>query len=357
MINASAYIFALPDEHAHRDMSKKAKPTLEDVARLSRVSTATISRAINEPSKVAGTTRERIAQAIEQLAYTPNFSAKALATNKSNIIGAVIPTMANAMFASGLQAFQEELAQSGVLLLVASSGYSGDREFRQIKSLLAHGADGLLLIGTDRPRSTLDYLNNRKVPFILSWCFRKSSRYLYSGFDNKKAACAIASKVLALGHRKIAMIGGITKGNDRAGNRIAGVRQTVQNHRHAALVCMVEAEYSMSAGADAFDQIMAGNTTPSVVICGNDVLAVGVINRAKALGVCVPADVSVTGFDDISLATAADPQITTVRVPQLAMGKTAAQLLLQYVNDKQKPNSMEFETQIIMRDSLALVTR
>lgn len=336
--------------------SSNPKPTLEDVAKLANVSTATISRSINAPDKVAEATRMRINQAIEQLAYTPNFSAKALATSKSNIIGAIIPTMANAMFASGLQSFQEELSQSGVLLLVASSGYDSESEFRQIKTLLAHGADGLLLIGTARPRATLDYLQNRNIPFILSWCFRHSNKFLYAGFDNEKAASAMASHVISLGHRRLAMIGGIGKGNDRARSRIAGVRKAIENHRGSELVGIVEAEYSLNAGADAFDKVMAGTTAPSVVICGNDVLAVGALKRAKALGLTVPTDVSVTGFDDIDLALAADPQLTTVRVPQLEMGKIAARRLLQYVNNKKRPESIEFNTEIVVRDSLAKVS-
>jgi len=238
-------------------MTKRSKPTLEDVARLANVSTATISRSLNEPEKVARSTRERINHAIEQLAYTPNFSAKALATNKSNIVGAIIPTMANAMFASGLQAFQEELAQSGVLLLVASSAYDSENEFQQIQSLLAHGADGLLLIGTERPRSTLSYLEARNIPFVISWCYQRSTKRLYAGFNNKESAAAMTARVIEFGHRHIAMIAGVAAGNDRAANRIAGVKQMIESHRRVKLVSITEAEYTLAAGASAFDQVWA----------------------------------------------------------------------------------------------------
>jgi len=135
-------------------LRQKASPTLEDVAKAARVSTATISRSINEPDKVAKDTRERIEKAIEALGYTPNFGGRVLASNRSNIVGAVIPTMANAMFASGLQVFQEVLSQSSYNLLVASSGYNTNTELQQIKSLVAQGADGLLLIGSSRPDDT-----------------------------------------------------------------------------------------------------------------------------------------------------------------------------------------------------------
>lgn len=350
MINASAYIYRQPA--AGLSMNQKSRPTLEDVARLAKVSTATISRSINEPDKVAKPTRERIQQAIESLAYTPNFGAKVLVTKRSNIVGAIIPTMANAMFASGLQAFQQELAESGVLLLVASSGYNSENEIRQIQTLLAHGADGLLLIGSERPQSTLDFLRVRNVPYVISWCYQNTDSRLYSGFDNKKAAYAMAGEVIKTGHRKIAMIAGLSEGNDRASNRIAGVRQAINDHHDTALVSLVEAEYSLEAGAAAFDQVMAAKEAPTVVICGNDVLAAGALNRAKHTGRVIPDDISITGFDDINLATAVDPQLTTVRVPQLAMGKSAACLLMDYLRSGHMPDSIEFNTEIILRDSL-----
>ncbi|MGA9253086.1 MAG: LacI family DNA-binding transcriptional regulator, partial [Roseobacter sp.] len=121
-------------------MKKMNAPTLEDVARLAGVSTASISRALNDPDKVAQATRKKIDDAIEQLGYTPNFGGRALASNRTNTVGAVIPSMANAMFASGVQAFQEELAKEGVTLLVATTGFDAAQEFQQIRSLVGQGA-------------------------------------------------------------------------------------------------------------------------------------------------------------------------------------------------------------------------
>ncbi len=334
-------------------MSKTEKPTLEDVAKLAKVSTATISRSINEPDKVANATREKIQSAIVQLAYTPNFGAKILASNKSNTVGAIIPTMANAMFASGIQAFQQELASSGMLLLVASSGYNAKDEFEQIQTLLSHGADGLLLIGTERPAATLEFLEMRKIPYVISWCYQAKSDKLYAGFDNKKSAAQITNTVLNTGHRKIAMIAGQSHDNDRAANRIAGVTQAINDFgKDAQLIAVIESNYSLEDGAQALDKLLNGTTKPTAIICGNDVIAAGAINRAKEVGLKVPADLSITGFDDINLATVVEPQLTTVRVPQKQMGKSAASLLLEYVKTKKQPRSIQFETEVIIRGSL-----
>ena len=122
------------------------------------VSTATVSRCFNSPERVVEATRKKILLIVDELGYTPHFGARVLASNRSNTVGAIIPTMENAIFARGLQAFQETLAENNVTLLVASSGYDPEREFRQIRTLISQGADGLLLIGHARLDSTYAFL-------------------------------------------------------------------------------------------------------------------------------------------------------------------------------------------------------
>ncbi len=334
-------------------MKKPVNPTLEDVARAANVSTATISRAINTPDKVALQTRLRIQGVVRELGYTSHSGGRTLASNRSNTVGAIIPTMANAMFASGLQAFQEELSTAGVTLLVASSGYDGKHEFSQIQSLITHGADGLLLIGAARLPETREFLALRQIPYVISWCYKPDSKLLFAGFDNQKAAYAMTMEVLRQGHRSIAMIAGVSKGNDRASNRIKGVKKAVKDFgRNARLLKVIEAPYSQAGGGDAFAKLMQQANTPTAIVCGNDVLATGAIVRARQLGIAVPQDVSVTGFDDIDLATAVYPPLTTVRVPQRRMGQTAARLLLELLFDGNRPSSVEFDTEIIHRESL-----
>ena len=334
-------------------MKRTTQPTLEDVARASKVSTATISRALNDPEKVAKDTLDKIREAIDTLGYTPNFGGRILASNRSNTVGAIIPTMANAMFAGGLQAFQEVLAEAGVTMLVASTGYNSENELLQIRSLMAHGADGLLLIGSERPEKTKQFLDLRGVPCVISWCYLDDPSRIFVGFDNYKAAQNMARRVLEHGHRKIAMIAGFTKDNDRARNRHDGVRDAIRHFGDGAnLLTVVEADYRIADGARAFDEILACQTRPTAVVCGNDVLAAGAIVRARERGFSVPEDISVTGFDDIALASVVQPTLTTVRVPQLEMGRLAARHLLDLVSGKASVSSVELGTDIVMRGSL-----
>jgi LacI family transcriptional regulator len=148
-------------------MGTNTAPTLHDVARRAGVSTATVSRCLNLPDCVRPQTRARVKAAVAELGYTPHFGGRALVSNRTNTVGAVIPTMENAIFARGLQAMQDEFSAGGVTLLVATSYYDAEREAEQIRALLARGVDGLVLIGKARPDSTYQMLQARNIPFLL----------------------------------------------------------------------------------------------------------------------------------------------------------------------------------------------
>lgn len=333
---------------------KTNAPTLEDVAKLAGVSTASISRALNDPDKVAAETRKKIDAAIERLGYTPHFGGRALASNRTGTVGAVIPSMANAMFASGLQSFQEELALDGVTLLVATTGFDSEQELRQIKSLVAHGADGLLLIGNARPQATWDFIDKRRVAHIVTWCAGTRSGELSVGFDNAAAAADAALQAMTLGHRRIAMISGITKNNDRAEARCAGVRDAVSRFGDGAcLTHVVETPYLIDAAADALSEIMSHKEPPTVVLCANDAQAAGAMARAREIGLRLPDDLSFIGFDDIGIARVVTPALATVRVPQIEMGRAAARLLLDRIEGREGLASALFPTTFVARASLA----
>ena len=258
------------------DVKGPTAPTLDDVARKAGVSTATVSRCLNNPDRVVEATRARVMEAVRALEYTPNFAARVMAAKRTFTIGAIIPTMDNAIFARGLQAFQEALHARGYTLLVSSSAYRPEIEEEQIKALVARGADGLLLIGHDRDAPIYEYLERQKVPALAAWSFVEDGRIPSIGFDNRAAMSALAKEVIALGHRRIAMISGISQGNDRARERIEGLKDAL---RESALdvddLEIIETTYEVENGAEAFNQLMSRDTPPTAVLCGNDVLAVG----------------------------------------------------------------------------------
>lgn len=332
----------------------QAPPTLDDVARHARVSTATVSRCINDPEMVSKPTRERVQAAIRSLGYTPNFAARSMAAKRTSTIGAIIPTMENAIFARGLQAFQEELHRHGYTLLVSSSAYDPEAEEEQIRTLVARGADGLLLIGHDRDPEIYDYLERQRVPVLVAWSHDPAGRAPAIGFDNRAAMRALAEQAIGLGHRRIAMISGVSGQNDRARMRIAGVRDAMAAHGlDPEALDPVELPYSVTNGARAFARLMARTPRPSLVFCGNDVLAAGALQGARELGINVPAEVSITGFDDIELARVVTPDLTTVQVPHREMGQMAAKELVAMIKEKRRGVSHRLEVRIVNRSSVA----
>src|SRR6056297_3475622 len=199
-------------------------PTLRDVAARAGVSTATVSRALNTPGQVSEATRDRVMQAVADLGYAPNFGARALAAKRTNTFGAVIPTMDNAIFARGLQAFQDRLREDGVTLLVASSSYRPEQEEEQIHALITRGAEALLLIGHDRTEAAYALLDRQRIPYLVTWAWEAQAPRPSVGFDNRAAMQALAAEVIALGHCRLGLITADPSGNDRARARIDGVR-------------------------------------------------------------------------------------------------------------------------------------
>lgn len=320
------------------------------------VSTASVSRALNSPDKVAKETRDKIEAAIDALGYTPNFGGRALASRRTDTVGAIIPSMANALFASGLQAFQEELALEGINLLLATTGFDPDLEMRHIKALVAHGATGLLLIGNERPARSWEFLDKRRVAHVVAWCNSAREGHFFVGFDNEAASYDATRNVLALGHRRIAMISGTLTNNDRTRARVDGVRRAVEEFgQDARITAMVEARHQLRDGAEAFAAVMAAPGNPTAVVCANDVLAAGAMMHARDHGIAIPDDVSVVGFDDIGLASVVTPPLATVRVPQIDMGRHAARVLMDQLANAGQASSVLLQTEFIMRPSLGPV--
>lgn len=331
----------------------RSVPTLADVARRAGVSTATVSRCLNTPARVQEATRKRVMEAVGALGYAPNFSARALAAKQTNTVGAVIPTMENAVFARGIEAFQAELARAGKTLLIASSAYRPELEDAQVRTLVARGADALLLIGYDRDPALYAFLERRAVPTLVAWSHDPRLPQPAIGFDNRASMAALAREVLRLGHRSIACISAPTQRNDRARGRVEGIRDAMAEAGiDPASLHLVEIDYGIETGGEALRAVLRDAPGTTAVLCGNDVLAVGALRAARGIGLSVPDDLSVTGFDDIDLAMLAEPALTTVRVPHREMGRRAAQLLVAALDAGTAPGGLRLATGLCLRQSL-----
>ena len=330
------------------------RATIEDVARLARVSTATVSRCLNYQESVKSDTKKRVLSAVKSLEYSPNFGAKALAAKKTNLIGAIIPTMENAIFANGIQAFQEALSAAGYTLLVSSSSYQRDLEKEQIYALVSRGADALLLIGEDRDTNIYAYLKQRQIPYVIAWNYRKTTQHTFIGFDNVRAAEMAAEEVIKRRHKNICIIAGKTAENDRARDRKIGFIKCLESHKIAVSNSqIIEASYVFEEAGDAFEALIKEHPATTAILCGNDVLAVGALLRAQKRGFDIPKQISIVGFDDIEISNIVSPKLSTVHVPHKQMGHHSAQLIIDMLDGHPQAKSIELNPHFIHRESLS----
>ncbi len=342
----------MPKQRKRLHSHPRPRPTLHDVARHAEVSASTVSRCLTVPEKVRPAVRQRVRAAIAELGYTPDGAARALVSRRSNTIGAIIPTLDNAIFATVIQTLQNRLTLKGQTLLLAASDYQPEQEYDQIEKLLVRGIDGLMLTGEARDPAIYRLLEQHRIRYVCTYVHHPESPHPTIGFANRRAMAKIVGYLHDLGHRSFAMIAGITEGNDRAAERVAGVREALRQRRLALDPSRIlEQPYSIAAGREALRRLCSGSDRPTAIVCGNDVLALGALLEATALGLRVPGEVSITGFDDLDLASEIAPGLTTVHAPLEEMGRRTAEYLLETEGSDNPPLHLELPAELVVRGS------
>lgn len=325
---------------------------LRQVARAAGVSTATVSRAINRPEIVSQDLRDRIAAVVKQLGWVPDGAARALTTRRSQTIGAVFPTLSVGDFARATHAIQAELLTSGYTLLLACSEYDLDLEFQQVRKFAEHGVDGLILVGQAHHPDLAGLLTQRQMPFVNTFVYDRSTHGSCIGPDNHRALMAMTDYLADLGHLRFGVIAQSTRNNDRSSARLEGVRDALAQRglavrpQHFAV-----GEWSIAEGRALFRRVMAAEPTPTAIICGNAHLAVGAVLEALAMGLKVPEQVSIVGYDDIEVMSHLPVPVTTVRVPGEVIGRGAAKILVERLGGRSADISLETEAEIVVRAS------
>ena len=342
------------DNQSWERFHREPGASLVDVARRAEVSPTTVSRFFNRPDLVRPGTRRRIERAVADLGYLPNAAARALASKRSRMVGVVVPTLDHALFAKALNSLEGRLAEAGYTLVVAASGFDPQRERKQIESLLSHRIDALVLVGAARDPAVYALLESQGLPYVTTWVVDEDGRHPGVGIDNRAAGRRIAAYLLGLGHRDFAVISAETARNDRARQRLAGVRQALEaGGVPLAPERVIERPLDLLEGGYAFRHLMSLSPRPGAVICGADLFAVGAVFESRRLGLRIPADVSVTGFDDIDLASLTDPPLTTLRVPVREIGERSADYLLKRLRGEAVPGSTLLEVELLLRGSTA----
>jgi LacI family transcriptional regulator len=327
---------------------------LADVARVARVSAATVSRALSQPQLVSAATLGRVKAAARRLHYVPLGTARALRSRRTHTVGAVIPALGSALYAKMTHALQKTLEAEGYTLLLACHEFDLKTELKVTRSLIERGVDALVLVGAEHDPELFALLADLGIPYVLTWSLDASGQRPSVGFDNHLAARRVADYLADIGHREIAVISGETAGNDRVRERLHGVRDALAA-RGIALPPqrVLERPYRLAAGREAMQAILKLTPRPTAVICANDILAMGAVMECHAQAVAVPAAISVTGFGDLEAASILTPALTTVRVPMHKLGYAAAlQILIRLKGEAGVPMT-ELAVDLIVRGTTA----
>jgi DNA-binding LacI/PurR family transcriptional regulator len=333
--------------------------TIRDVARKAEVSVATVSRVINSPSRVRPSTREKVLEAMEQCHYVYNAVAGSLSARKTAMLGVVVPTITNPIFATITKGIQDYARRNGYSTMLGNTDYDESNELRLINLFKEKRIDGVIFNGPWRSEPLILNMKSVNLPFVITWQKVKDKEVSFVAFDNFGSAYRSIEYLIGLGHHRIAMIAGRFSLSERAHMRWQAYRKCLRDHDlgyDAKLV--LEKRYSFSEGKQAMAYLLDLPSPPSAVFCGNDVLAIGAIVEAKGRGLRIPEDLSVAGFDDMEISAFYDPPLTTVAVPAYEMGRMAAKILIEDLRgESQGPQQYVLEANLIVRGSTGRMQR
>lgn len=338
-----------------RSRARKGAPGIVEVSLRAGVSTATVSRYFNNPDVVRPMTRQRIEKAARELGYIRDRVAGAMHGMMSGSIGLIVPTVDNAIFSELIEAFSLRLHEHDRTMLIASHNYDLEREVGIVRSLLERRIDAVALVGRDHPEAALEMLRLRGVPTITLWNAEGVAGIPSIGTDNRQCAIDVTQHLIHLQHRRIALLFPDTRFNDRARDRFDGVMHclnsadiTVPDHWQRS--CPYDTDAAKSVAMEILQEDI-----PSAFICGNDVIAHGVIHAASRLGIRIPQQVSVVGIGDFRGSSAIEPPLTTVRLPARRIGQIAADTLIdrQLLKNIRELPDQRLSTELIVRESTA----
>lgn len=331
----------------------KRRPTLADVARLAGVSLGSASRALSVPDQVKPATLAKVQTAVAQLGYIRDGAARALASRRTHTIGAIYPTLSNPIFAHSTHSMQQTLWDLGYQLLIASHEYRIDNELAVIQATVERGVDGLIMVGTDHSDAVFALLQQRHLPYVLTWSTDESDHPHCVGISDFQAALDLGRTILAYGHRDIASCGGDIRGNDRARGRRNGLMAAMaEQGLDMPGEWRLEVPFSYHGGQEGFRRLWQRKRKPTAIVFGTDLQAIGALYEARKMGLRVPEDVSIVGFDGIEEGQLMQPALTTVELPAHEIGRQAASRMVSLLDGEQLPPAQPLAHKVLIRQSL-----
>lgn len=300
--------------------------TLDDVARLVGVHPATVSRAINRPDMVSPKTLERVRAAIEQIGYVPNLLAGGLASNRSRLVAAIVPSIGTAMFAEAVETLTDRLREAGYEVLLGLTGFDRPHEDELVAAILGRRPDAVVLTGIDHSARVRRQLLTARIPVVECWDLTPSPIDIVIGFSHEKAGRAAALHLLGRGHDDLAVI---AASDTRALRRRAGFLEALDERGITPrAVETTDTPGSHRLGRAAFAALVDGGRVPRALFCTSDPLAQGAVTEALVRGLRVPEDVAIMGFGDFPNSSTIAPSLTSIFFDRRRIGTAAAEAIL-----------------------------
>lgn len=329
--------------------------TIDDIARLANVSKTTVSRVINEqPEGVGPATRARVLKIIDEYDYRPNLLARGVVTSKTRTLGFIIPDITNPFFPELFKSVEDYAAEQGYTVILCNTDSSFEKEEKAISTLIAKRVDGVLLssmIGNQQ--SIQERFEKYNIPCVLlDRCTDQPGHGAGVYIDNEYALFIATKHLIVNGNREIAFISG-PDSLPTSKERLEGYRGALSAYHipfHTNL--MISGSFSMESGYRAITQLIQQKTAFTAVLAGNDMIAIGALKALKDLGLSVPEQVEVIGFDNIRLSGMTEPALTTISQPIHRLGREAVKILISLTGGQQPMlKSIKLEPRLILRDS------
>lgn len=336
---------------------KEKTPTIEDVARHAHVSTATVSRALSLPDRVSEATRLRVAEAVSATGYTINQSARSLRMRAARTILIALPNIGNPFYSTVLDGVVHEAATRGYGVLVANR-VGADHASWLRDYFLSNRADGLLLFDGSLDPRAFSEMDGPRGAFPIVFCADEDPGPNLNAVltDNMEAGGRATRHLIDLGHKRIGHLHGPSKNGLPAARLIGYATAMAEAGLSVDPDWIIDGAFDLESGYAAGERFCAMPNRPTAMFCANDEMALGFLASIKAHGLDCPRDVSVVGFDDISVARFTSPALTTMQQPREEMGRIATSILLDILDNPDRtaaPQRIVLASEIVVRQSTA----
>ena len=316
----------MSDSEIKRSRRSSGAITLHDVARLAGVSPITASRAINKPGQVSPELLKRVEGAVARTGYVPNRLAGGLASSRSKLIAAVVPSTVISVFNETIETLNNTLFDAGYQLMLGQSAYSASREELLLDSVIGRRPDGIFLTGVMQPGKGRTRLLTSGIPVVETWDLTTTPIDMLIGFSHADIGLAVARYLIGKGKKRLSVI---RAEDERADRRTISFSKAVTEVGLAApYVINVGSHRSIKSGREAMARILSEAPKSDAVFCSSDLLALGVLTEARARKIDVPKQIAVMGFGDVPFVADMLPALTTVRINGGMIGELAARYLM-----------------------------